>query len=453
MAVNFLTYHNIADTDDASPDADDSGTDPPSPHLHSAAATVGRRCSCSAGRPHIFSAHPDGRSPMRVRIEVGRPPGAPRAGYCGVVYFDVRPQGRRVAAGDCDDSGCGGGGGGGGGDPQIPRPQRWQRYLSAETPLELSFGPSPYGTRPWEFVCCLFTFADYLQLDCRLGGGGAVPSHEDVLLPWQLAAQPVWCAGLEELLLRGVAAAGRAEAPLRDPAGGTPLHRACTGPHKGALGYVKALLRKAGADCAARDDRGRTALHCAAEFSGDGGGGGGSGVVSATEYGRAVDVLSFLVDEAGADLRAADACGETALHCAARCDVEPCAMVATLLRGGACTSVVDVRGLTPLGAARSLGAFHTASALELWRPDSGGPRPKEGGVPKRQLVEAFAAFDKNKTGFIGYSDFKHLEQRFINEYGIGVGANLIQSAISKYGLLVDGKLSYNAFAMLITLIP
>jgi ankyrin repeat protein len=141
-------------------------------------------------------------------------------------------------------------------------------------------------------------------------------------------------------------------------AGDTPLHAAAAGHRKA----IAELLIKAGADVAAKNRRGATPLHYAAD---------GNPNASTWNQAAQVETIACLLD-AGADANAFDKSGVTPLHRAVR---QRCAgAVDVLLRKGANVRMKNKSGSTPLHlAVRNTG-----------RGGSGSPEAKE---LQKQIIE------------------------------------------------------------------
>ena len=424
--------------------------------LSEVSRTVQRYVDPPKHRQSVYRVDMDGLYGAQFRLEVRGVEGA----CSGIAYID------RAGA----EEGC---------EEVSVRDCRWQVPFSEDVPLEAGWcGASGV----WQVV--VYLFADAEAMDVQEEHGAQVPQYKDLTQPWQLCRQTQSGIELEEVLLKWFDT--RVErsrqyvislapfttfiwkkkknafyyhnrsitAELLDINQQTPLHHSCMGVLKGAVPLVKILLRRMprGSVCA-RDKHRRTALHYAACTD---------TTTTRKQGGHNAALVALLLDDGAIPIDATDCNGDTALHMAARSDTEPCKTVTALLERGALITV-NATGETPLSTARLYGALHTAAVLELWKSTWRQKQavPVEGvdiavasqGISEAQLEAAFSAFDKKNTGFIAYSDYQHIEQRFINEYGIGVGSNLIQSTMSKYDLLVDGLLSFDAFAMLMNKIP
>jgi ankyrin repeat protein len=150
-------------------------------------------------------------------------------------------------------------------------------------------------------------------------------------------------------------------------AGDTPLHAAAAGHRKA----IAELLIQTGADVAAKNRRGATSLHYAAD---------GNPIAARWNQAAQVETIACLLD-AGADANAFDKSGVAPLHRAVR---QRCAgAVEVLLRKGANVRLKNKSGSTPL---------HLA-AQNTGRGGSGSPEAK--GLQK-QIIEILLKHGANR---------------------------------------------------------
>eukprot|EP01062_Namystynia_karyoxenos_P022586 TRINITY_DN18671_c0_g1_i1.p2 TRINITY_DN18671_c0_g1~~TRINITY_DN18671_c0_g1_i1.p2 ORF type:complete len:513 (+),score=126.04 TRINITY_DN18671_c0_g1_i1:65-1603(+) len=360
-----------------------------------------------------------------------------------------------------------------------PPDYRWMRHIDAtDGEVEMAFGDAE-----GKWLVAVFARAPLKLVEVELVAGVRVDKMDDFQQPWRVCAQEIWSLEQQELLdqwfvggMRDVFVAETRE-ELIGSDGSSPLHFCCKAPQKGAVRWARELTTRYGRflDTEARDSRRRSALHYACSFPDD---------ASERDYARAAALVRYLVKEVGMAVNVVDDEGETPLHCICRSDAPPSALVELLLRRGA-TVRVNKLAQTPQQAARLTNNNHNAACVELWlsgclAPDEAAAerlrqlrqqmQAAEGGaddshlaplednigellLSDRQLRREFAKYDPDGNGFIEVAEFRKLESKMVERHGIGVGESLIESLIQKYNLIVDGRVSYKAFALLMLKLP
>ncbi|EFN51583.1 hypothetical protein CHLNCDRAFT_59197 [Chlorella variabilis] len=200
---------------------------------------------------------------------------------------------------------------------------------------------------------------------------------------WSEEAQLIAAASAGDLRrLRAVLASrpelvdARTALPCSVASGYSALHFAAFNGH---MACVRALLA-AGADVRARDDRGATALHWAA---------GAAGALARERGGE--PCLRQLVG-AGADVDARDEDGETALHCAAR--LGNLVAIRCLAEAGAYLGAANLEGVTPRILARNCCKYEAAELLGQLQAEleaqmgHQGPGLLPGAAQQSQAVDA-----------------------------------------------------------------
>eukprot|EP01065_Artemidia_motanka_P006540 TRINITY_DN13215_c0_g3_i1.p1 TRINITY_DN13215_c0_g3~~TRINITY_DN13215_c0_g3_i1.p1 ORF type:complete len:539 (+),score=192.37 TRINITY_DN13215_c0_g3_i1:59-1618(+) len=367
-------------------------------------------------------------------------------------------------------------------ESQSPSDYRWLRQV--DSPEGGDAAEMGFGDAEGEWLVAVFARTHIDAVNVSVAVGEAVDKAADYQQPWKVCAQEIWGPEQQELLDRWFNSEHRdlfvseTKLELLDSAKRNPLHCCCMAPLKGALRWAVQLTRpyRRYVDAEAADASGRTPLHYACCFPDD---------FSERNYHRAASVVRHLVKEVGVSVNTVDADMNTPLHLLCQSDAPPSALVELLLRKGALPKV-NTLGQTPQQVARLSNNNHNGAFVDLWltgcipvddevvamrEQQSKKFREAEAAaevddrllplednigelmLTDRQLRSEWRKYDVDGSGLIDVAEFRKLEAKMIDRFGAGVGASSINSCIQKYNLLVDGKMTFGAFALLMMKLP